>query len=252
MKELTELVSQLQMDVARDRSKKDKKRKDDRDEHVRSKKKKKKKRSKDRRRRRGSSSSRSSTSSGRSSRSFRRRSRRRRRARTRSLESDTDTSSDYVRWRDGRKSRGVQPGAMAKLDHEKFKGGRPALLAFAAKHPGALTAHFVANCRLKLKGAAGMIRRTGDLRDLDLTTWVTHHAGLTETRDHREALTLAQIFDAVQRRDVEHALDVLVMRLQAIQRAKMKGGKWETASRIELITEMGTEVGPAGLASLTS
>ena len=60
------------------------------------------------------------------------------------------------------------------------------------------------------------------------------------------------MFDAVSRRDVSRALDILVMRLQAIQRAKAKGGKWETASKIELIPEQGTEVGPAGLASFTS
>ena len=87
---------------------------------------------------------------------------------------------------------------------------------------------------------------------MDLSAWVQQHADLTETRDSREALTLAHILDAVQKKDVERALDVLVMRLQAIQRAKAKGGKWETASRMELIPESGGEVGPAGLASITA
>ena len=40
---------------------------------------------------------------------------------------------------------------------------------------------------------------------------------------------------------------VLVMRLQALQRAKRKGGKWETAAKVELLPEASNELGPAGL-----
>ena len=139
---------------------------------------------------------------------------------------------------------------MQKLDQEKWKGGRAALLAFAMKHPGALTAHFVNNCRSKLLGAVGQVRETKQLREIDLQAWVDNHSCLTETRDIREASTLAYIFNMVNRGDVSAALDALVMRLSAMQRAKRKGGKWEAAAKVELIPETGGDVGPAGLDAL--
>ena len=61
---------------------------------------------------------------------------------------------------------------------------------------------------------------------------------------------MAYIFDMVTKKEVGMALDALVMRLQAMQKAKRKGGKWETASRIELIPEATNELGPAGLDSI--
>ena len=58
--------------------------------------------------------------------------------------------------------------------------------------------------------------------------------------------------DAVSKDELAKALDILVMRLQALQRAKAKGGKWETASRIELIADSAAELAPTGLSALLS
>ena len=103
-----------------------------------------------------------------------------------------------------------------------------------------------------MKGAGGVVLQTKELRDLDLSTWLTNHSGLSEVRDVREGMTLAMIFDSIQKKDLARAADILVMRIQALQKAKAKGGKWESASKIELLPDSAQEVGPAGLASVTS
>ena len=97
-----------------------------------------------------------------------------------------------------------------------------------------------------------MIRYSKDLSDVDVSGWVqSGGTGLSEKRDLREALTLAQILDAVTKKDVARALDILVMRVQALQRAKaVKGGDWDKAAKLELIPEPGSELLPAGLLSL--
>ena len=83
--------------------------------------------------------------------------------------------------------------------------------------------------------------------------WVTHgHSTLSETRGVREATTLAHVLDSVNRGDIATALDIVVMRLQALQRAKMKGGSWEKAAKIELIPEAAGETLAAGIAAITS
>ena len=232
LEELRRVVESLKPDGASQKkgSKKDKKSKKKKDKAKKKKKKHKK----------GSSPISGSSSSSRS--------------RSRSRSSSSSGSSDsWVRWRWRGKDRKVSAGSIARLDAEKFKQGRSALLAFAQQHPGALTAHFVNACRQKMRGAAGCVTRTRELRELDLSQWVSSGAsGLTETRDLRELYTLASVFDAVQKRDAERALDVLVMRVQALQRAKAKGGSWEKASRIELIAEAGAEMSATGVAGIAS
>ena len=74
---------------------------------------------------------------------------------------------------------------------------------------------------------------------------------MTELRDQREALTLSAIMDAINRRELATAADILVSRLVALQFAKRKGGSWEKAAKLELIPEPGTEYGPAGLSGLS-
>ena len=71
-------------------------------------------------------------------------------------------------------------------------------------------------------------------------------------RDLREAQTIAAAIEQVSRRDLERAMDILCMRLVALQRAKAKGGSWEKAQRCELIPEPGSEAGPSGLGPLLS
>ena len=155
-----------------------------------------------------------------------------------------------MRWRYEGRNHKVKAGKMQRLDMEKWKGNRASLLAFAQRHPGALTAHFVQGCRNKPLGAVEVVKETKQLREVDMQSWVDRHAGFTETRDLREATTLAYIFDMVSKKEVSMALDALVMRLLAMQRAKRKGGKWETASKVELIPEATNELGPAGLENI--
>ena len=97
------------------------------------------------------------------------------------------------------------------------------------KNPGALTAHFLAGVYARL--SKGTITRTSQLRDVSVAQRAHQYAGLTEVRDIKEILTLAEILDAVNRREVATALDVLCQRILAIQAAKQKGGPGKRRSR---------------------
>jgi hypothetical protein len=55
--------------------------------------------------------------------------------------------------------------------------------------------------------------------------------------------TLASAMDAINRREVQQAMDILSQRILAIQLAKRKGGSWEKAEAVELIP------GSSGLAA---
>ena len=147
------------------------------------------------------------------------------------------------------KSRDVSAVDMGKVDTKKFRK-RSDLLIFAAKHPGALTANFINALRQKLM--KGGILRTSQLRDIELTEFVTTGAaGLKEVRDRREATTLLQAMDHINQHELEKAMDVLSMRLTALLEAKGPGGSWEKASRKDLIPEENAGVAPAGLAGMT-
>ena len=142
---------------------------------------------------------------------------------------------------------------MAQLDMEKFKAGRAALLAFARQHPGALTAHFLAQVLARVRGAAGRVTETKQLRDVSVMDWIQGgHSSLTELRDVREATTLASILDGVNREEIAAALDILTMRLHALMAAKSKGGSWDKASKFELIPTSGGDLLPAGLSGVAS
>jgi hypothetical protein len=74
---------------------------------------------------------------------------------------------------------------------------------------------------------------------------------LTFSQRNPGALT-ACILDAVNWKCVDEALDILVMRLHALQAAKQKGGSWEKASRLELIPASGVKLLPAGLSGMAA
>eukprot|EP00435_Cladocopium_sp_Y103_P062484 s896_g24.t1 len=210
LKALENAVQQLQAmalspsnsNRGRDKSKKKKK--------DRKKKKKKKKRS-------GSSSSTSSSSRSRSG-------------------SGSSASSEGkkkpLRWKMDGKDRRVPLASLTHVDQLKFKK-RGDLVAFAARHPGALTAHFLASVYTRL--SKGSLTRSSQLRDVSVTSWAQQFSGLTEVRDLKEVVTLAEILDAVNREEISQALDVLCQRILAIQSAKTKGGTWEKAEAIELV-----------------
>eukprot|EP00972_Heterocapsa_arctica_P089939 13269282-Heterocapsa_arctica.AAC.1 len=63
----------------------------------------------------------------------------------------------------------------------------------------------------------GLVRRTSDLRSQSLVQWAQFYAGLTETRDQREVLTLAMGMDNINNKQLSSAMDILSQRIQAIQ-----------------------------------
>ena len=223
LKRLAEVVNSLKSELEGSKGSKKKKKKD-----KKKKSKKSRSRSSDHKKRKSkkrSSSSTSSSSSGRSS-----------------------SSSSFVRWKMDGRSKDVTAVSMGKVDAKKFKK-RADLLIFAAKHPGALTANFINALRQKLM--RGGILRTSQLRDIEMTEFITTGAaGLKEVRDRREALTILQAMDLVNKREVAKAMDVLSMRITALLEAKSSGGSWDKASRKELIPEDGGSLAPSGLTGL--
>lgn len=215
LKALESAVQQLQALALRDKEdrKKDKKSKK-RHKDSSHKKKKKKKKSKKSKRSRSSTSSNSSTSS---------------RSRSRS---GSSTSSGPLKWKEDGKDRRVSYSSLTHVDQLKFKK-KGDLVAFAAKNPGALTAHFLASVYARL--SKGVVDRSGQLRDVSVGAWAQQFTGLTELRDLKEVYTLAEVLDYVNRREVARALDVLCQRILAIQSAKAKNGSWEKAESLELV-----------------
>eukprot|EP00974_Lingulodinium_polyedra_P003166 296351-Lingulodinium_polyedra.AAC.1 len=68
--------------------------------------------------------------------------------------------------------------------------------------------------------AKGELTWSKQLRNVRIGLWLAAgHSGLTDARDLRGAQTLAAIADAAAEDGPARALDVLVMRLTAIQRA---------------------------------
>ena len=180
-------------------------------------KKKKKRKKKHKKKRSGSSSS--STSSSRS----------------RSGGSSSVSSGEKkkpLRWKIDAKDKKVPLSSLTHVDQLKLKK-RGDLVSFAARHPGALTAHFLASVYSRL--SKGSLTRSSQLRQVSVAAWAQQFSGLTEVRDMKEVVTLAEILDAVNREEISQALDVLCQRILAIQAAKQKGGTWEKAEAIELV-----------------
>jgi len=236
LKELSKAIEALQLDVLKgDRSS--------------SRKKKDKKKSKSKRSRSDSSSR------GRSSRR-RRKSRKSRSkssssSRSRSHSRSSSRRKKFLMWKHKGRDRSVSPRTLAAIETEKMKS-RAALLIFAQRFPGALTAHFINAMRLKLHGSAGLIRRTKDLRKIDVTRWVMEASELSEIRDRREALTLATIMNYINQSQYSHAMDIASTRLQAIQKSKQKGSSWEKASKGELLPLADADLSIPGISGLIS
>ena len=217
LRQLESAVQQLQAmalspsNSQRSKKKKKKKTKSDKKDKRHKKSKKKKK---------GSGSSSSSDSSSNRSRS------------RSSSSSSSNGKKKPLRWKADGTDKKVTYSDLSHVDGLKFKK-RGDLVAFAARHPGALTAHFLASVYQRL--SKGQLTRSSQLRDVSVTAWAHQFSGLTEVRDVKEVLTLAEILDAVNRKEISQALDVLCQRILAIQSAKQKGGSWERAEAIELV-----------------
>ena len=220
LKALEKAIQELQLMATggdsrqKDKEKKKKKKKRSRERSSKkSRKKKKKKRRSD------------SSSSSRSSRS-----------RSRSSSSSTSSSGKKkgpLAWQEKGKDQKVSYEDLCHVDQLRLKK-RGDLVSFATKNPGALTAHFLAGVYARL--SKGTVTRSSQLRDASVTAWAHQHAGLSEPRDIKEVLTLAEILDNVNRKEIARALDILVQRIVAIQSARAKGGSWEKAEALELVS----------------
>ena len=142
----------------------------------------------------------------------------------------------------------MRPKEVVALEGVKFRK-RGDVVAFAAKHPGALTGFFLAGVHARL--SHGVVTETRQLRRASVTQWAGSDSSLNEVRDRREVATLAMAMDHVNRRELAQAMDVLSQRILAIQMAKRKGGSWEKAEVLELLPPAGGALAPPGLAWLT-
>ncbi|CAE7195337.1 hypothetical protein AK812_SmicGene1019 [Symbiodinium microadriaticum] len=233
LKALEAAVAQLQA-----LSLKDRKGKKDRDKDRKESKKKKKKKGRKLRKKKKRRSSSSSSSSSRS------------RSRSSSSSSSSSGSSGRkpLRWKEDGKDRQVSYSDLAHVDGLKWKK-KGDLVAFAAKHPGALTAHFLAGVYARL--SKGSLSRTRQLREASVASWAHQFSGLSEIRDMKEVLTMAEVLDSVNRREIERAMDILCQRILAIQAAKFKGGSWEKAEAIELVSTQ-KSLASSGMLALTN
>ena len=146
------------------------------------------------------------------------------------------------------KTRAVDYEDVHSLDAQKFKR-KGELMAYASKHPGALSAHFLASIFARL--SKGRLTKSSQLREANVVAWASQHSGLTEIRDVREVLTLSEAMDSINRKEISRAMDILAQRILAIQCAKRKGGSWEKAEAIELIPS-GTSLASSSMLALTN
>ena len=236
LKALEKAVQQLQAmaissEEDRKKAKKDKEKEKDRKKSRKSDKKHKKHRKKKKKRSRSSSSS-SNTS----------------RSRSRSSSSSSTSSKKPLAWKERGKDRRVAYDDLTHVDQLKLKK-KGDLLSFASKNPGALTAHFLASVYARL--SKGTVSRSSQLREASVSAWAHMHSGLTEPRDIKEVLTLAEVLDHVNRREIARALDIIVQRIVAIQAARAKGGTWEKAENLELVSNQRT-LAPSSMLALTN
>ena len=163
--------------------------------------------------------------------------------------SSGSSRSDGLRWGYKAKTKDIQVADLHALEQVKFKQ-KGALAAYAAAHPGALTANFLAGIFARL--SKGRLKKSSQLRQADVVAWVSQYSGLTEVRDVREALTLGEAMNCVNRKEISRAMDIMTQRILAIQTAKLKGGSWEKAMNIELVAASGASLCTPAMLALTS
>jgi hypothetical protein len=156
-----------------------------------------------------------------------------------------------LRWKPNAKKRDreVQPESVRELETRKWRA-RGDLLSFAARHPGALSGYFLAMVHQKL--SHGMVRRRSDLNRVSVSQWASQYSGLSEMRDLREVQTIAAAMDLINMGTLAECMDTLAQRIVAIQQAKKKGGSWEKAESIELVTGPSSGAAASGLLRLTA
>ena len=152
-------------------------------------------------------------------------------------------------WKDRTKMKKVTPQQLNKIETMRFKR-KGDLASFAASHPGALSAFFLAGVYAYVH--KGMITKSSQLRDLSLSSWAAQFTGLAEVRDLQEIMTIAAAIDRVNRREISQALDILCQRVLAIQCAKRRGSSCEKAETLELIPGAGSSLASGSMDALTA
>ena len=160
--------------------------------------------------------------------------------------SSSSSSSHGVRWQASGRNRKIDPGKARDLETRRFKA-RADLLAYAAKHPGAIGGGFLSSLFEKARNR--LPRETKELREVSVTDWACKQT-LGEVRDRREIQTLARCIDLLTQRDLSVLLDTLSQRITAIIQAKQKGGSWDKAQQIELVAPEGGSLAPSGMLRL--
>ena len=166
----------------------------------------------------------------------------------RSSSGTSSETSDYVHWRAEGRNKAIRAKQITRMATRRFKD-QSEVLAFAAQHPGALTAAFLQMVRQRTSQI--MMSNTRELRNVSLVDWAQHHLQLTEMRDQKEIMTLCLAMDNINARKLEAAMDVLSQRIAAVQAAKSKGGSWEKAAKMELTLPPGAPTTSSGLLRLT-
>jgi len=175
IKALEAAVQQLQSLALGDKKDKSKKKKGSRDsrkhrKHSKDRKKKKKRSKKSKKSRRPSSSTSSSSSTSRS----------------RSRSSSTSSRSRKpLAWKESGRDKGVSYTDLNHVEQLKLKK-KGDLISFAARHPGALTAHFLAGVYARL--SKGTTSRTSQLREVSVASWAHQFSGLTRCGMSRRSL----------------------------------------------------------------
>ena len=152
-----------------------------------------------------------------------------------------------MRWRS-------RPSSKDKFDSkmmERHRGlcfkRRADLLNFAARHPGALAAHFLAQVRERLSRREP--KNAVELNQTDVGSWIPL-SGLKEVRDLREASILCRILTDLTHRRTEQAADVIAMRLRELRHAKATGSSWEKAEVVSLLPGSSSSTAPVPEAAM--
>ena len=151
------------------------------------------------------------------------------RSRSRSTSNSSSSSSSgssgkkLLRWKDKGKDKRVSYDDLSHVDGLKWKK-KGDLVAFASKHPGALTAPFL----------GGSLRQVVQGDPITVISAEGCLSGSLGSPVHR--IERGPRLEGDPRREIERAMDILCQRILAIQAAKMKGGSWEKAEAIELVS----------------
>ena len=113
-------------------------------------------------------------------------------------------------------------------------------MEFHSRYPGALGAQFVLAVMDRM--SLGQPRNEKELYRVDHERWSRDYSGLKELRDMREVQTLSAILKRLGAGRIAEASDIIAQRIKSILLAKAKGGNWDKAAILELISPQDCQV----------